>query len=192
MKLASDVFIKEHQLFDQMLENYQKAIDLFQVNKLKNHAIFSQIYNFNSEFIDFYHFAKEENVWFKQLERHSPPDGSGPVPHMLNEHVWCRRYNTNVGEAIDLFNTDPTSAKIALLENGQSYIELLTNHTYKEESIVFKMGNQIFSEDVQKQILSDLLAFEEEEYAGGTYNHFRNIVKSVKIQLAGEGAFGGA
>ncbi len=95
VKLASDILIKEHKLIEELLNCMNKAVEDWERGILFETLPLKQYYEFAIDFVDLVHFQKEEQIWFKYLERNSPPDGSGPVAILASEHIWARRYISN-------------------------------------------------------------------------------------------------
>ena len=102
---------------------------------------------------------------------------------MQNEHTWCRRHNSEIGNAVSCFDTNPDSASILLIENGRAFIELLSDHTFKEETIVYRMGDQIFSGKGQKQMIAEFVLLERRELAGSSLGHFENVIGPIEKEL---------
>jgi hemerythrin-like domain-containing protein len=100
------------------------------------------------------HFRKEEEALFPEIEKFIPREG-GPVGVMLMEHEDLNRYKDGLIKGIDLFLGDENSAEALSLikENGTSYINLLREHIYKEDNMLFMMADMHLEDDQIKEIM---------------------------------------
>lgn len=100
------------------------------------------------------HFRKEEEALFPEIEKFIPREG-GPVGMMLMEHEDLNRYKDSLIKGIDLFLGDENSAKAPALikENGTSYINLLREHIYKEDNMLFMMADMHLEDDQIKEVM---------------------------------------
>lgn len=100
------------------------------------------------------HFKKEEEALFPEIEKFIPREG-GPVGVMLMEHEDLYRYKDNLFKGVDLLLKDENSKEAPALikENGISYINLLREHIYKEDNMLFMMADMHLEENQIKEIM---------------------------------------
>lgn len=100
------------------------------------------------------HFTKEEQALFPEIEKFIPREG-GPVGVMLMEHEDLNRYKYDFIKGIDLLLRDENSVEAPPLikENGTSYINLLREHIYKEDNMLFMMADMHLEEDQIREIM---------------------------------------
>jgi hemerythrin-like domain-containing protein len=79
---------------------------------------------------------------------------------MLMEHEEGRSYVRSMTSAVEMLEVGNAAGKDALLSGAAQFIRLLREHIQKEDDILFRMADEIISEDQQTQLLS---AFEEHE-----------------------------
>lgn len=98
-------------------------------------------------FADACHHAKEEDLLFPVLEARGIPREGGPIGVMLEEHRLARGYTREMGEALavraESSDTDAAKAQDRFLVAADNYLLLLTNHIFKEDNVLFEMGDRV-------------------------------------------------
>lgn len=103
---------------------------------------------FIKNYADNFHHAKEEDIFFVELNKASENMHCNPIPQMLHEHDLGRLYVKNIEEWIE------EDSKEKIIENIINYSQLLREHIYKEDNILYPMANNALSEESQKEILT--------------------------------------
>ncbi|MBI4378039.1 MAG: hemerythrin domain-containing protein [Nitrospinae bacterium] len=100
------------------------------------------------------HFTKEEDALFPEIEKFMPREG-GPIGVMLMDHEDLYKYEDNLVRGIDLFIKNESNGEAIKLikENGTNYINLLREHIYKEDNMLFMMADMHLEEDQIKEIM---------------------------------------
>lgn len=97
-------------------------------------------------YADGLHHAKEENLLFPLMAERGFSITQGPVAVMLHEHTLGREYVRGMSENIQLLKDGDLSALNLVTANILGYSELLQNHIYKENNILFSMADSALSE----------------------------------------------
>jgi hemerythrin-like domain-containing protein len=111
-------------------------------------------------FADGIHHAKEENLLFPKLEEKGFSPHQGPVAVMLHEHTEGRNYVKGIVENLSLYRSGNMGAVKDIYKNMLAYSNLLDNHITKENNILFRMADNVLSNEEQSTLLSQ---FENEE-----------------------------
>ena len=106
-----------------------------------------QCVEFFQLFADACHHAKEEDILFPVLEARGIPRADGPIGMMLYEHSLARQYTKVMANSLGALEIGEESAENRFRAAAREYIELLTNHIYKEDNILFNMGDRVMSDD---------------------------------------------
>jgi len=117
-------------------------------------------------YADGLHHAKEENLFFPQLENKGFSKSQGPVAVMLHEHVEGRNFVKGMAEALSLYKNGDNSAVNELFRNMQGYADLLQNHIAKENNILFRMADKVLSNVEHADLLRQFEKVETEREAG--------------------------
>lgn len=105
------------------------------------------------QFADGLHHAKEEDLLFPLMgEKGFSPD-QGPVAVMLHEHVQGRNFVKGINQGIEALKSARDGALHSIYENMIGYAQLLQSHISKENNILFRMADQVFSSEEQQRLL---------------------------------------
>ena len=113
-----------------------------------------QCVGFFRYFADACHHAKEEDLLFPVLESRGVPNEGGPIGVMLYEHSVARVLTRQMGECLEAFTNGDADAEQQFRSNALQYSELLTNHIYKEDNILFNMGEHAMTDDDRQELCS--------------------------------------
>lgn len=125
---VSKVILADHNSTDLPLDDVKFLVDFIQ------------------NFADKYHHMKEEDILFTEMGNYGMPAQNSPVGVMLSEHNQGRAYIKLVKEGISNFEAGDTSAYIQIKENLLSFGELLTQHIFKENNILYPMSETLIPE----------------------------------------------
>ncbi len=103
-------------------------------------------------FADACHHAKEEDLLFPVLEARGIPKEGGPIGVMLEEHRLARGYTKDMGEALADIDGNGAEAEERFLSAADNYLLLLTNHIFKEDNVLFAMGDRVLSSADQEKL----------------------------------------
>jgi hemerythrin-like domain-containing protein len=150
MKNVTKKLMLEHQLilkYIDLLMSYLKEMTADEqqegfLYRLENFVDFIQNY------ADKYHHAKEENILFKFMEEPEVLSHCNPLPVMLYEHDEGRKYIKNVLDALKNNN------KAAAIENAAAWAQLLREHIYKEDNILYPMAEEGLKDKQKENIIS--------------------------------------
>ena len=144
MKNVTNVLSNEHQTIlkavDAILTNCNKLEKSNELDK----AYFENAIDFIKNYADKFHHAKEEDILFKTMLEDQGGMHCNPIPVMLGEHDESRGYVAGMEAGLSQNNL------AMVLENARMYCDLLQNHIYKEDNILYPMAEEGL-DDVQKE-----------------------------------------
>lgn len=118
------------------------------------------------EFADGVHHAKEEELLFPMMVQKGFSNQTGPVAVMLHDHVEGRYFVKEMAENISLVKQGNSDALKALYSYMLGYADLLKNHIAKENNVLFRMADNVFSNAEQESLLLDFVKVEEKSGNG--------------------------
>jgi hemerythrin-like domain-containing protein len=177
--LATENLMKEHQLilkYVDLMERYA-AFSLKHPNTpvlLEKAACFI---DFIHEFADHFHHAKEEDILFRYLGVPGVLTHCNPVPQMLMEHEKARGYVRNMEQAVQ------EKDLAALADNAAQYARLLTEHIYKEDNILYPMGEAGLSDQAKTALLKEYLQTDERLDSPAIWAKYEALYTELESEL---------
>jgi hemerythrin-like domain-containing protein len=117
-----------------------------------NNILLDKVYRFIAfihEFADDFHHAKEEDILFRYLEVPGVLTHCNPIPQMFLEHNKARELVESMESALLVNNLS------ALVTAMTEYGQLLKEHIYKEDTILYPMAEPGLSESAKASLLID-------------------------------------
>lgn len=150
--------------------NILRLIDVMEkmvMMKSSNIEHVEQVINLIKSYADGYHHAKEENLLFPLMVKKGYSTEQGPVAVMLHDHTQGRNFVKGMAEGLSNYNKDSSNGLTSIYQNMQGYIELLRSHIAKENNVLFRMADQVLSENEQQHLLREFAEVENKNYCGG-------------------------
>ncbi|MCX7785152.1 MAG: DUF438 domain-containing protein [candidate division WOR-3 bacterium] len=140
------ILMEEHKILLQNAESLKSIAERIKSDKELEHLqhIIKHLKDSES------HYLREENVLFPYLEKHGITQ---PPAIMWQEHDKIRGIKKNIYHITDnRLNLDFKDFCQQLKENALSLVEMLSNHFYKENNILFPTGLKVITENEWKEI----------------------------------------
>ena len=171
MKTATENLENDHVHILRLTEVITSMVE----NRSKEIGHFELVVELIRNFADGIHHAKEENLLFPLLGEKGFSPEQGPVAVMLSEHTQGRDFVRGALEGIKEFKNGKQGELQSIYENLGNYATLLQNHISKENNILFRMADQVFSDEEQQSLLIQF--GEVESNTGVEFNHANSIQK---------------
>jgi len=147
------ILMKEHEILLKLVD------DLREVALVLKEAEDTETQNEEMKHVDFIvenikdsekHYLREENVLFPYLEKHGITE---PTAVMWNEHNETRKLKKHIYKLVDFYDSMVIQdfAK-HLLEASASLFEMLSNHFYKENNVLFPAAIKVIDNTEWKDI----------------------------------------
>src|SRR5262249_7394604 len=144
---ATELLSDEHRVIERVLAVLEKLTTRPVENSLD---CWKKALDFFSHFADRCHHFKEEQVLFPAMEERGIPRAGGPIGMILMEHEEGRGLVRLMLAAIRLVETKNEVAKEILVDKAKAYVRLLKDHIQKENEVLFRIADDVFSADEQK------------------------------------------
>jgi len=181
---GTEVLMTEHRAIERVLEVLERMMAKYEAEDQLDIKTISDIVDFLRTFADGYHHAKEEKLLFPTLNAKGMSFESGPVAVMLHEHDNGRRYIRGLSGGIEKYQSDPAKAKKEIIENARGYIDLLKQHIFKEDNILFPMADSLINEQEQKKLLADFERTEKKEIGEGVYEKYHKLIEELEKRFS--------
>ena len=181
--LATEQLKQEHRVIERMLKVIQAAADKQKAGDNLPPEFFPRVVDFVRNFADRCHHGKEEDNLFLAMEKHGIPGQDGPIGVMLVEHDRGRAYIREVDEASKRLASGDASALKVAAKNAVGYSELLRDHIYKEDNILYNMADQVLSSAEQAELLRKFEEVEMERLGPGKHDRYVKLVESMEEEI---------
>ena len=182
---ATDILIKEHNAIKCVLDSLDKASEAIKAGKQVRPGIFEDGLDFIRNFADKCHHGKEEDRLFVLLGTRGIPTEGGPIGMMLIEHEHGRAYVREAAEAYKRWTAGDTSAAMQMADALQNYINLLREHIFKEDNILYPMGDRLITAEDDAQLVKEFDEFEEQEMGPGVHERYHAMIDRLEEETAG-------
>jgi hemerythrin-like domain-containing protein len=161
MGAATKVLREEHDSILKMLDALEATAIRLEAGDAVPLGVLTDFHEFFRLFADRCHHGKEEELLFPLLERKGLPRVGGPVGCMLVEHDDGRAFVKTMGNTAEGCATGDGSARKSWIDAARGYVNLLRNHIWKENEILFQMADHLLSSDEQANLAADFAKVEE-------------------------------
>ncbi|TAK63314.1 hemerythrin domain-containing protein [Methylobacter sp.] len=177
--LATENLMKEHQLilkYVDLMERYAK----FSLKHPDTPVLMERaagFIEFIHEFADHFHHAKEEDILFRYLGSPGVLTHCNPVPQMLMEHDKGREYVRNMERALQAKELND------LADNAVQYARLLKEHIYKEDNILYPMGENGLSDEAKTALLEEYAETDRRLNSPSLWNKYETFYTELELGL---------
>ena len=152
-------------IIDRLKEEHQKILLMLQVleavcKKLEagedvNKNDLNKMVDFIKIYADKSHHHKEEDLLFPAMVEAGIPKEGGPIGVMLAEHTMGRNFVQGMSQALEEFPSGSADASPKIVSNARGYIDLLTDHIYKEDNILYPMAEMHITAERHNELLEE-------------------------------------
>lgn len=170
----------EHRTIERMLAVLQRAAAKLEEGERIDPTIFEKAVDFIRNYADRFHHAKEEDVLFRTMEAHGFPGNGGPIGVMLMEHEEGRAHVRGMDEALKTQPKDGEEARASLIHHARGFAELLSAHIYKEDNVLYPMGEQLLPPAVQERMLEQFETLERSVLDPDEHRRYLAMVEELE------------
>jgi len=167
----TEMLSAEHQNILKLIAALEKECGALESGKPIDKAFFTKAIDFIRNYADKFHHAKEEDILFVELCKDSVDMHCNPTEQMRHEHEIGRGFVKGMEEALN------SGSRQKLIENAQGYAQLLQEHIYKEDNILYPMADEALNAQMQKSILNEFGNAEKKRFAKGVKEKYIALAK---------------
>ncbi|GBC70213.1 hypothetical protein HRbin01_01923 [archaeon HR01] len=149
MKIT-EILQREHEKIRKALEILNEKVEEAGRTGELDIYFLKRFIRFSKGFIDEYHQAKEERCFFRYLEKRGIPREGGPIGVILYEHELGRSFLKRMHDAVSRYERGEAGID-EVLDRCAEYIELLNQHIYKEDNMLYPLGDSAMGEEDQSE-----------------------------------------
>ena len=142
-----------------------------------------EIVDFIKTFADHYHHGKEEALLFPALERRGFTREGGPLGVMEYEHQVERELIADLEQAIELYQEADVEAAQRFVEAARAYLRLLVGHIEKEDSMLFRIGDEVLDDEDKAALAASFKEFNS-TLGGRSLEDFERLATELEQKWA--------
>ena len=178
--LATDTLRTEHRLIERVLDALEVAAARLDAGEDAPAEALEKALEFVRGFADACHHAKEEQHLFPAFRAKGMLENGGPLGMMLREHELGRGHVRAMAEALPAYRNGDVAAKQRFADNARSYVELLRQHIWKEDNVVFPSEDMMFTEPERARLSDAFEEVERQQLGGVSHDHYHAIVEELE------------
>ena len=120
---------------------------------------------------------------FATMARNGMPTDDGPIGVMLFEHDRARELTAGLGKAAERWAGGDRDVADTLADYARAYGELLTQHIYKEDNILFPMAAQAILPQEQDELLHEFGRIERAQAEKGSKASYLELAGSLCAEM---------
>jgi hemerythrin-like domain-containing protein len=175
MGKAIQDLLNEHEAILHVFLILDKMLTSSNVDEERDLNFADELVHFLTVFADQCHHGKEEGILFKELENRGVPNQGGPIGVMLQEHVLGRQLIALMRKALQGADLE------AFKHHAVEYRDLLRQHIQKENAILFKLADQIISDEKQAELFEKFEAHEENVIGHGVHEQLHAQIDAWQV-----------
>lgn len=170
MGKATGTLEHEHQTIEKVIAASALVLDALENNKEASREELNSIVDFLRVFGEQCHHAKEDDYLFPLLASKGVPIAGCPLGALKKDHEKGRALVGELSQGIEAYASSSGQRKEPLIEALRGLVELYPNHIWKENNLLFPLGEKLLSAEEQERLSAD---FEKIESALGPDVHSR-------------------
>ena len=136
-----NVLIEEHRVIEKVLAAFEARLSDLPEGRFAP-DFFEQALDFFRDFADACHHGKEEAQLFPVMEQRGVARDGGPIGCMMHEHDFGRSCLKSVRTNLPAAAEGDQRAREAMRDAGLAYVNMLREHIFKEDNILFQMARR--------------------------------------------------
>jgi hemerythrin-like domain-containing protein len=176
-----EALMHEHRVIEHGLAVLEAVADRIEQGALMPTDKVTALLEFFRVFADQCHHGKEEGMFFPELEAKGIPKEGGPIGVMLIEHEEGRELRRRMIEAASNFADEANRQQFVTA--ARKYINLLRQHIWKEDNVLFKMAEQVLTEAEDEQLAEGFEHHERERIGEGVHERYHHLVHELEAEF---------
>lgn len=181
-EFASIMLRAEHQLILRAVRVLDASLAQYEQTGQAPMDSWEKCVTFIRLFADACHHGKEEELLFPALEAHGIPREGGPIGVMLQEHRMGREMAKRMSDALAQLRAGDRAAANHFIQAARQYHSLITQHIFKEDNILFNMGDRILPREDQARLSEEFCGVNCRVFEGHRRETLEQIAKSLEAE----------
>lgn len=175
LKAEHQIILRVIRVLGNLVDHYERSGE-FPMDSLRKCVTFIRL------FADACHHGKEEDLLFPVLESRGIPRDGGPIGVMLYEHQVARGLTKDMSVALDAVQAGDRDAHSSFIHAARAYIDLLTNHIFKEDNILFNMGDRMMTPGDREALSSRFCSVDCKVFEGRRREQLEQLADELEAE----------
>ena len=180
-----DFLVAEHEMIERAMAVFKECLENLDASA-KDPVQMTRAMDFLLEFGDKIHNRKEEELLFPHMESKGIPTKGGPLGVMLMEHQAERDLLGSMIMQAKGLKYAPEAEKNDYRNKGLEYLKIRAEHIWKENDVLFKMGNKVTGDEDNTELLEGFARIDKEAYGDTAREKFLQMLKEVEEGAKGK------
>jgi len=174
-----EVLVAEHEMIERAMEVMKSELPKLAAGTKPSRQL-SRAIDFLLQFGDKLHNHKEEDHLFPLMEQRGIPSQGGPIAVMLVEHEAERTLLSSMLAQLPDLRRSSEDQVAAFIREGTEYLQVRANHIWKENDVLYPMGNRVFSDEDNDALLAAFAALDADHYGPEAAAHYAKMLDEVE------------
>lgn len=179
---ATQILMDEHRVIERVLAALQLNTSHISAGTDGRPGFYLEAADFIRNFADGSHHHKEEGMLFIAMQAAGVPSQGGPIGVMLAEHEQGRAFTRAMKAGAEKWQAGDLAGKPEVIENANGYANLLRQHIYKEDNILFPMADKFIQPDDQLKLTRQFEGAVLEEQKYGIPQKYLALAESLEVE----------
>ena len=142
-----------------------------------------QLVDFIGAFADGFHHGKEETCLFPALDRRGIAHDGGPLAAIERQHQIERALTAEMRGAVEQYREVDPASRSRFIESASKYVDHLIGHMEGEESLLFRIADEVLEES-DKAALAEAFKQAEEQLSPRTVEYYDRLAAELEEKWA--------
>ncbi len=181
---AIELLVDEHRLILKALDALEAYVAHLDQQERSDPNDLSLFVEFVTKFADSCHHGKEEDILFEEMAKHGFPKEQGPLAVMLTEHTQGRKHVAELRRLTETTGLWSDDDRAQVFEAAMGYVQLLRNHIFKEDHILYPAAESHLSPNLMGEIEARFGEFEEKRIGSAEIGRLRGLAGTLTKKYA--------
>jgi hemerythrin-like domain-containing protein len=151
----------EHRLIERMLDIIRQALTQVVGSRKIDPFFVDIVVDFIRIYADRTHHGKEEEIFFRDLERRVLSETDRRIMHeLIEEHAFARQITNSVVEGNSRYRTGDPMALADIASQLRKLVDFYPKHIEKEDKVFFPASRAYFSDKEEQSMIAEFREFD--------------------------------
>lgn len=176
MQTISSVMKHEHDIILQVVDALEKNAEDLMDGHPFNPEFYLKFIDFQRNYADKFHHAKEENILFPELQKQKETADNPEIKLLIHQHILTRAYVDNIEKALESENIRK------IITNAIDYGKMIRGHIKREDNQYFPLVERLLPEKIKDKIVGKFTT-SDAELPKGSNEKYIALAKEIRTMV---------